>query len=119
MKTTILIDDTNLAADTYYYPSAAGLNITAGYKDICLQGIISGGVTATVEATCDESAVPAFADITKSGFDLITNADNNASFVDTSFLLDYDNLNVRAIRLKIVTSDGTNSVKVIANLKAI
>jgi len=105
-----LIDTTNVTAATNYYPSSAGLTL-GGYKDFCVQGVISGGVTATIEVTLDDAASPDWLDITKAGFEMVTNTTNNTSFVDTSFVLDFDNLNVKAVRVKSVTSDATNGVQ--------
>ena len=105
-----LVDTTNLTADTYYYPSEDGMSMD-GYNDLSIQGVISGGVTATVEATIDDAGTPDWVDITPAGYELITNASGNASFVDTSFLLDFGNLNVSKVRVKSVTSDATNAVQ--------
>lgn len=105
-----LVDTTNVAAATNYYPSSAGLTM-GGYDSIAIQGVISGGVTATIEATLDDASSPDWADITKAGLDLISGAALNASFVDTNFVLDFSGLRVKAIRVKSVTSDASNGVQ--------
>jgi hypothetical protein len=112
-----LVDSVDIASGTAYYPSSAGL-LMIGYKDITIQGMISGGVTATIEASIDGSGTPDWVDITKSGLDLITYTTANASFVDTNFLLDFTELNVRAIRIKSITADITNAVQYNVRQKA-
>lgn len=103
-----LIDDTNLAADTYYYPSSDGFEL-GNFKDISVQFGLSGGVTFTVEAKIDNSTD--WLDITKAGCELNTDTSGNASFVDTDGILQFENLNVRNVRYKIVTSDTTNALQ--------
>jgi hypothetical protein len=113
-----LVDTTDLPAETYYYPNSDGLSMN-GYKDICVQGVTSGGVTTTFEATIDGAAVPDWIDITLAAYDLLTNSTGNASFVDESFMADFDNLNVKTFRVKCVTSDGTNAVQYNVRQKAL
>jgi hypothetical protein len=110
-----LIDTTNVAAATNYYPSADGF-VMDGYKTVAIHGIISGGVTATIEATLDDASSPDWVDITKAGTDLITNIATGTSFVDTSFLLNFVNLPVKKWRVKSVTSDASNAVQYHAKL---
>jgi hypothetical protein len=108
-----LIDTTNVAAGTNYYPSTSGLQMD-GYSTITIQGKTSGGVTTTIEATNDDAASPDWVDITKSFTDLITATGGNATYVDANFLLaptGRDILSVKAIRIKSVTSTSTNVVK--------
>lgn len=105
-----LVDSTNLAAATTYYPSSSGL-LLSQYDTINIMGVTSGGVTTTIEATLDPAVSPDFLDITKSCFDLVSGNQNNTSFIDTSFILDLKSLNVTAIRIKSVTSDNTNAVQ--------
>lgn len=108
-----LIDSTNVAAATNYYPSASGVSMD-GYSSISIQGMTSGGVTTTIEATNDDASSPDWVDITKSFIDMITAVAGGASFVDVNFLLSLANkdvLNVKAIRIKSVTSDATNAVQ--------
>lgn len=105
-----LVDTTNVAAGTNYYPSSAGL-VMEGYDGVCIQGVISGGVVETVEATIDDASSPDWVDITMAGLDLITGVALNASFTDTNSMLDYSGLKVKAIRVKAVTSDATNGVQ--------
>ncbi len=105
-----LVDTVDVAAATNYYPSSAGLSME-GYKNLSIQGMTSGGVTTTIEVTNDTAAVPDWVDITLSAYNIVTNAVGAASFVDTNFLLDFEALNVKAFRIKSVTSDATNAVQ--------
>lgn len=107
-----LIDATNVGTATTYYPSSAGLSVL-DYKDVSFEGTISGGVTVTIEATNDDD----WKDITKAGYDKLTDATGNTSFIDTSFMLDFDNLQSQKIRIKSITSDATNAVKYVARVK--
>jgi hypothetical protein len=103
-----LIDDTNLAAATNYYPSSTGQALGM-FKHVTIQGVTSGGVTTTFEAKIDDSTD--WVDITKSGYRLDDGTTLNTSFVDQTFVMDYENLNVRDFRIKSVTSDATNAVQ--------
>jgi hypothetical protein len=108
-----LIDTTNVAAGTNYYPSASGSQ-NDNSSTFTIQGKTSGGVTTTIEATNDDAASPDWFDITKSFTDLVTNTSSNASYVDANFILaptGRDVLSVKAIRIKSVTSTSTNVVK--------
>ena len=106
-----LIDTTNVAAATNYYPSSTG-KVLDRYRNVSIQGVISGGVTFTVEAKIDDSTD--WLDITKSGYRLgvdVANSVGLASIVDEAFIMDFDSLNVQAIRIKSVTADATNGVQ--------
>ena len=106
-----LIDTTNVAAATNYYPSSTG-KVLDRYRNVSIQGVISGGVTFTVEAKIDDSTD--WLDITKSGYRLgvdVANSVGLASIVDEAFIMDFGDLNVNAIRIKSVTADATNGVQ--------
>jgi hypothetical protein len=106
-----LVDTTNVAAATTYYPSASGLSMD-GYRNLSLEGLISGGVTTTIEVTNDDAASPDWLDITDSLYNWITGGTRYAtSWVDTNFLFQMDNVNFKNIRIKSVTSDATNAVQ--------
>ena len=116
---TELVNTDNIAAATYYYPSSSGQTMDH-YKDLSLEFVVSGGVTLTVEGMTDDDDVSGdWIDITKAGYNLKDNSVGNASFVDVSGLLDFDNVNVRKYRVKVVTSDGSNHVQVHARRKAL
>lgn len=106
-----LIDTTNVGAATNYYPSSSGLSMD-GYKNLSIQGNISGGVTVTIEATNDDAASPDWNDITDSLYNWITGGTRYASsWVDTNFFFQIDNCNWKNIRIKSITSDATNGVQ--------
>jgi hypothetical protein len=102
---TLLLESTDLAATTYYSSTI----ILDGYRNITLQGKLTGGITVTIETKLLSS--DDWVDITKSGYELITNTINNSSFADVNFLLDFSNINVKFIRVKYITSDITNYIK--------
>lgn len=102
---TLLLESTNLAATTYYSSTI----ILDGYRNITLQGKLTGGITVTIETKLLSS--DDWVDITKSGYELITNTINNSAFIDVNFLLDFSNINVKFIRVKYITSDITNYIK--------
>lgn len=104
-----LIDTTNVAAATNYYPSSSGVSMD-GYKNLSIQGLTSGGVTTTIEVTNDDAASPDWFDITTHLYDWVSAA-YAASYVDVNMLFFLENLNVKALRIKSVTSDATNAVQ--------
>jgi len=103
-----LIDSTNVAAATNYYPSSTG-RAMGNFNNVSIHFELTGGVTATIEAKIDDSTD--WIDITPAGFELATNASGAASFVDTSGIVDFDDLHVKTVRIKSVTSDATNGVQ--------
>jgi len=103
-----LEDTTNVAGGTLYYPSTTG-RAMGNFNNMSMHYVTSGGVTTTIEAKIDDSTD--WVDITPAGFELATNATGAASFVDTSGIVDFDDLHVRTIRVKSVTSDATNGVQ--------
>lgn len=112
------VDTTNLAADTYYYPDSDGFSMD-GYKDFSVQYDLAGGVTLTIEAWIDDDASPVVADITPAGLALTTNAKGNASFVDVSGIVQFENICISKARIKVVTADATNTVGVWLKRKAL
>jgi hypothetical protein len=112
-----LVDTTNIGAGPTYYPSSAG-QAMAGFKDLALAMVNTGGVTVTVEVTDDDAAVPDWIDITKAGYDEATNTSGNASYVDTTSSVAWDNLNHTYWRVKVV-GDGSNAVQIHARMKAL
>jgi hypothetical protein len=103
-----LVDTTNVGTGTNYYPSSTGRAL-GSYNNVSIHAVTSGGVTATIEAKIDDSTD--WVDITPAGYRLDDNTTGNASFVDQTFMLDFDNLHVRHVRIKSVTSDATNGVQ--------
>ncbi len=103
-----LIDAVDIAAATNYYPSSDGRSM-GNINNVSIQGVISGGVTFTFEVKTDDSTD--WIDITQAGYRLNDNSLGNVSIVDESFIIDFDDLHVRHIRIKSVTSDSTNAVQ--------
>jgi hypothetical protein len=104
------IDTTNVGAATNYYPSSSGLSMD-GYSGVAIQANTAGGVTTTIEVTLHGAASPTWIDITDSCYNWVLGGVRyNTSFVDVPFLLFLENLNVKAIRIKSITSDATNTV---------
>ena len=121
-----LVDTTNLAADTNYYPSSTGATMD-GYSDLSLTGKFidaDGTVTLTIEATNDEDTSGGdWIDITKAFYDAENNTTGNASYTVTNgtltFAIDADNLNYRYYRVVVVNNGATNTIIVKARRKAI
>lgn len=109
---TVLVDTTNLAADTYYYPSSSGTDMKK-VLDYVGQITTSGGVTVTVEASEDDTGTNNFVDITESVTSMKLGTHSAASYVDQTDILSLHNINVRRLRWKVVTSDNTNTVKIV------
>lgn len=109
-----LVDTTNLTASTYYYPSTAGV-VMDGYSSISIQGMTSGGVTTTIEATNDDASSPDWVDVTAAFTNLIVNPPViGASYVDVNFALVptlMQTANFKAFRIKCITSDSSNNVQ--------
>jgi hypothetical protein len=110
-----IINTTNVAAGTNYYPSSEGLDML-GYKGIAFHGSLVDCLL-TVEVTSDLTPVtPDWDDITQSLWDRMTNSIGNVGFggagVTQRFYIDEAQLNCNYLRLKIVTYDATNTEKV-------
>ncbi len=102
-----LVNTTNLAPGTHYYAIPMDT-----YSHVSVQGIVSGGVTVTIETSDDVvSVVPLYTDITRGAYDAVTNTYNNVSFIDTSFFMHVDEVNCWNARIAVVCADATNSVR--------
>lgn len=109
-----LVNTTNVAAATNYYPSALGMSMD-GFKDLCLSGRLidaDGTIDVTVEvANNPNPATAVFHQIY--GYDAEANAVVNTVGCNNStktFVWDFDNLNATWFRIKSVTSGATNTV---------
>jgi len=117
------IDTTNVAAGTNYYPSSLG-RAMLGYKDFSITGSFidaDGTITWSVEATNDED--PVTADwIQIYGYDAKNNTTvNSMTFTNSSmtFAWDFDNLNYRFVRVKVVNDGATNTFILKSRMKAL
>lgn len=122
-----LVDTTNVAADTNYYPSSTGMSMD-GYKDFSLSGKFidaDGTMTLTVEATNDEDTTNAdWVDISLLGIDSTTGIKVIASAMTVTngtltFGIEYNNLNYSNIRVKMVNDGATNTAIIKARRKAL
>jgi len=118
-----LLDTTDLAADTHYYPAATGGEI-GNNKDLSLSGKFidaDGTFTMTIEATDDEDT--ASADwIQVYGYDDKNNATTNSWTVTNgtlTFALSFNNINYNYYRVKVVNDGATNTAIIKARLKTV
>jgi hypothetical protein len=112
---TLIANVDDVDADTYYYPATAGIEM-AGYVVATVGFLLAGGATLTIEGcmrkVAHDGLTDTWKDITKSFTDLSTGLAAAASFADTSAILQCNGLCVDRIRVKVVTSDDSNSVDV-------
>jgi len=118
-----LVNTTNIAAGTNYYPSSTGMSMD-GFKDLCLSGVlIDANNTTTVSVEVANNPDPATATFHQIyGFDSEANANVNsvaASSSTKSFVWNFDNLNAAWLRVKLVTGDATNTVRLFSRRKAL
>lgn len=102
------VNVTNIAANTYYYPSSAG-GPMGPYNKITVDFTVSGGVTVTFEISLDGGTT--WKDISLYMIDLETGAAGVASWVDTAACL-YQVVNAPLWRVKYVTADATNDIEI-------
>lgn len=105
---TELIDSTNVAAATNYYPSASG-KTQGGDIGTSIGMVTSGGVTFAIQGTNDDSASPDWQDITVNFYDAVTGIPATG-YVDSSTML-IGNAPFKKIRVQSITSDATNAVQ--------
>jgi hypothetical protein len=108
-----LVDLSNQAVDTYYYTVTMD-----NYKDLSLEMDLSANATVTLEASSDATFTNP-KDITLSGTELVSAVVGFLSFSNDSVIVDFDNLNVSYVRVKLVISNATNSAKIISRKKAL
>jgi len=108
-----LLDTTNIAAATNYYPSSTGMSMD-GFKDASLSGKFidaDGTMTMTIEATQDEDSTNA--DWIQIYANDIKNNSIATSWTVTNgtltFAIDLDNLNANLFRVKMVNDGATNT----------
>ena len=122
-----LVDTTNVAAATNYYPSSTGMSMD-GYKDFSLSGKFidaDGTMTLSIEATNDEDTTNAdWIDISLLGIDGKTgiNVISAAMTVTNgtlTFGIEYNDLNYSNIRIKMVNDGATNTAIIKSRRKAL
>lgn len=108
-----LLDTTNIAAATNYYPASTGMSMD-GYKDMSLSGKFidaDGTMTLTVEAMNDEDTTNGDW-VQVYGYDSKNNTTVNSLSVTNSTLTytwDFDNFNYSYFRVKMVNDGATNT----------
>lgn len=121
-----LVDTTNVAAATGYYPSATGMSMD-GYKDLSLTGKIieEDAVTDTIEvqATNDEDTTNAdwvtiygYRSDTNAMVNIITTGGSAGTY---TFAIDFDNFNYSYFRVNYVMADSTNTLIIKARRKSL
>ena len=120
-----LVDTTNVAVGTNYYPSSTGMSMD-GFKDLTLTGkiIVSNAVTYSIaiEVSNDEDSVTA--DWTQ--IYVYDNKNNNLVNIISQinagtllFALDLSNLNYSLFRVKYIAGDSTNTTIIKMRRKAL
>jgi hypothetical protein len=116
-----LVAALSLGAGTTYYPSSAGMAM-GGFKDLGTALLLVAGavgaansITVTLETSNDTTNPPGtWVDVSVAGYDLGLNVYGIASWAaaagaTTTKILDWDNLNCRRFRFKVVVVlDGAN-----------
>lgn len=104
---TSLVNATNVAQDTYYYPDATGVLMTNNTQISAEYVLDAGGggtATMTIEATIDGTN---FVDITKTAYDLAA-ASVNQTYVSTGTavtgITDLEDIHVVSVRYKVVVA---------------
>lgn len=121
-----LVDTTNVAAGTGYYPSTTGMSMD-GFKDLSITGKLIEGdaVTDTLEiqATNDEDTTNAdwvsiygFRSDTNVTSNIITTGGVAGTYL---FAWDFDNFNYSYFRVKYVMADSTNTLIIKARRKSL
>lgn len=126
MQRKQLVNATNLSATTRYYPTEAtdrGMPVSPATLRTTLEMVCSGGVTVTIEGSLDDKdqdgpeRTETFVDITKLCKSANTGTDGAASFVDkTDLVLIPPTLGLARLRIKVVTSDATNAVRLVVGV---
>jgi len=122
-----LVDTTNVAAATNYYPSSTGMSMD-GFKDMSLSGKFidaDGTMTLSVEFTNDEDTTNAdWIDGSLTGIDVKTGINVIAGGLTVTdgtltFGLEYDNINFSHVRIKMVNDGATNTAIIKMRRKAL
>ena len=112
-----LLDTTNVAAATNYYPASTGMSMD-GFKDLSLSGKFidaDGTMTMTIEATNDEDTINAdWIDVTKTFFNdntgvIYASASVTVTNGTVTFAISKEDLNYSYFRVKMVNDGATNT----------
>lgn len=124
-----IVYTTDLANGTYYYPSDDGLMLL-GAKSLSLSGRLANAhdsvLSVELQTTSDSNVVAASRDWNNTyGYRLDTNTIVNIIAIpatgggDINFGWDFDDLNVRYARVRLITNDATNTIRIFARRVAL
>lgn len=112
-----LVDTTNVAAGTTYYPSSDSTGLMDGYRSFSLSGKLvdaNGTITVSVLASNEEDSTSVLSDaVTIYGYDTANNTLVNSISVtsDTKYFnWHFDDLNNSNVIVKLVTSTSDNTI---------
>jgi hypothetical protein len=116
-----IVNTTNLAAATHYFPSSTGMEM-GGFNHLSIGGELidaDGNITLSVEvANNSDPSTAVWHQIY--GYDMSNNTTVNQQAVasgTTSYFMDFEALNVTHVRFKVICSGATNTVKVMSRRK--
>lgn len=118
-----IVDTTNVAAATNYYPSSTGMSMD-GFKDMSLTGTLidaDGTMTLTVEASNDEDTTNANW-IQVYGYDCLNNAMVNSWTITNgtlTFAIDFESFNFSNFRIVMVNNGASNTAIIKMRRKAL
>lgn len=101
-----------------YYPSANGMSLL-GFRNLTLQLQAGVNATLTIEGTASTEAAPTWLDITRTAYDLATNATGVANWNNANALVDYEELGIALIRVKVVVVTAPTPVYIYVRRTAI
>lgn len=103
-----IVNETNAAAGTVYWPAAGGIPMKVGNKSLTLWDSSVGGVTLTIQiAPTSAFTTP----VAIAGVNMTDATTFAADWVDSNGkAISYENIGMCYYRLKVVTSDTSNTV---------
>ncbi len=116
---TTLVNTTNVASGTVYYPSATG-QAMGNNKNLSLTGTLADAdatSTITLEVTNGDTTTGTW--VQAFGYEYLTGKPLNkieAASATKTFAWDFENLNFKNYRVKLVTGDATNTVEIVSRL---
>jgi hypothetical protein len=117
-----ILDTTNLAAATHYYPSATGTTMD-GFSDCSFSGKLvdaDGTITMTFEAMNDDDATGDWIQVY--GYDDKNNVTTNSWSITNgalTFAISFNNCNYKRVRVKVVNDGATNTIIIKARKKGL
>jgi hypothetical protein len=105
-----LLSTAALAAGTYYYPSAPGMNLS-GFSRILIGLQATATATLTLEGAVDPTGTDFF-DISRSAYDYQSGASGVANWSSTTALLEYEATSLPLLRVKAVVVGANATVQI-------